>query len=69
MAFLLVLVPARDAVLSASGASGALAVAVAGTLAVGVAGGAYWKVVHTTKGYAWWLLGGVLAGGAVMGLR
>ena len=69
VAFLLVLVPARDAVLSASGASGALAVAVAGTLAVGVAGGAYWKVVHTTKGYAWWLLGGVLAGGAVMGLR
>ena len=68
-AFVLVLVPARDAVLSASGAPGALAVAVAGTLAVGVAGGAYWKVVHTTRGYAWWLLAGVLAGGAVMGLR
>ena len=68
-AFVLVLVPARDAVLAASGAPGALAVAVAGTLAVGVAGGAYWKVVHTTRGYAWWLLAGVLAGGAVMGLR
>ena len=65
----LVLVPARDAVLSASRASGALAVAVTGTLAVGVAGGAYWKVVHTTKGYGWWLLAGVVAGGAVMVLR
>lgn len=69
VALVLVLVPVRDAVLPASGASGALAVAVSGTLAVGVAGGAYWKVVHTTKGYAWWLLAGVLAGGAVMGLR
>lgn len=65
----LVLVPLRDAVLDASRASGALAVAVVGTLAVGVAGGAYWKVVHTTTGYAWWLLAGVLTGGAVMVLR
>jgi PTS system mannose-specific IIC component len=65
-AFILVLVPARDAVLSASRAPGALAVAVAGTLGVGVAGSAYWKVVHSTRGYAWWLLAGVLAGLAVV---
>ncbi len=65
----LVLVPTRDAVLAASGTSGVLAVAVAGTLAIGVAGGAYWKVVHTTKGYGWWLLAGVAVGGTVLVLR
>lgn len=67
--FVLVLVPARDVVLAASGAPGALAVAVAGTLGVGVAGSAYWKVVHSTKGYAWRLLAGVLVGLAVVALR
>lgn len=68
-AFVLVLVPARDAVLTASGAPGALAVAVAGTLGVGVAGSAYWKVVHTTAGYSWWLLAGVVTGLTVVALR
>lgn len=68
-AFVLVLVPARNLVLSASGASGALSIAVAGTIAVGVAGGAYWKVTHTTKAYAWWMLAGVLVGGVAAFLR
>ena len=67
--FVLVLVPVRDMVLAESGAPGVLAVAVAGTLGVGVAGSAYWKVVHTTKGYAWWLLAGGCAGLAAVALR
>ena len=67
--FLLVLLPVRDAVGAASGASGALAVAVAGTLAVGVGGGAFWKVVHTTRGYAWWMAAGVIIGLAAVTLR
>lgn len=45
--------------------SGAFAVAVTGTIAVGVGAGAVWKIVHTTKGYQWWLLGGLLAGGSL----
>jgi mannose/fructose/N-acetylgalactosamine-specific phosphotransferase system component IIC len=70
VAFLLVLVPARNAVLAATRVGpGTLAVAVAGTIAVGVAGGAIWKVVHGTKGYAWWLLAGMLAGGAIVVLK
>lgn len=67
--FVLVLVPARDAVLSTTGVPGVLAVAVTGTLGVGVAGSAYWKVVHSTKGYAWWLLAGAFAGLAVAAVR
>ncbi len=45
--------------------TGTLALSVASAVAVGVAGGAVWKVVHTTKGYQWWLLAGLLVGGAV----
>jgi PTS system mannose-specific IIC component len=67
--FVLVLVPARDVIRSASGTSGALAVAVTATLAVGVAGSAYWKVVHTAKGYVYWVVAGVVAGAAVVVLR
>lgn len=69
VAFVLVLIPARNAVLAASGASGALSIAVVGTLAIGVAGSAYWKVTHTTKGYGWWMLAGVLTGSAAALLR
>lgn len=68
-AFVLVLVPARDVVASLSGSPGALAVAIAGTVAVGVAGGAVWKVVHTARGYGWWLLAGAFAGVVGMGLQ
>ena len=67
--FLLVLLPVRDAVLAASGVSGALSVAVAGMLAVGVGGGAFWKVVHTTRGYAWWMAAGVIIGLAAVTLK
>jgi hypothetical protein len=67
--FVLVLVPTRNVVLAVSSGSGALAVAVAATLAVGVAGSALWKVVHTTKGYAWWMIAGVLIGGVAAALR
>ena len=67
--FVLVLVPTRNVVLAVSSGSGALAVAVAATLAVGVAGSALWKVVHTTKGYAWWMIAGVLIGGLAAALR
>jgi len=68
-ALVLVLVPIRNVLLAVSSGSGALAVAVAATLAVGVAGSAYWKVVHMTKGYSWWMIAGVLVGGAVAALR
>jgi mannose/fructose/N-acetylgalactosamine-specific phosphotransferase system component IIC len=57
--FIAVLMPARDAASRLLNEGGARSLAVAGTIAVGVAGGALWKVVHTTKGYQWWLLGGV----------
>ncbi len=67
--FVLLLVPVRNAVLSATSVSGAQAVAVAETLAVGVAGGAIWKAVHVAKGYAWWLLAGVVAGAIVVVAR
>ncbi len=42
-----------------------IAVAIVGSIGVGVAGGAVWKVVHNTKGYQWWLLAGLLIGGTV----
>lgn len=64
--FVLAILPARTAVLAAMHAvSGTTAIVFTSALAVGVAGGAAWKVVHTTKGYAGWLLGGLLAGTAV----
>jgi hypothetical protein len=31
-------------------------------LAVGVGGGAIWKVVHSAKGYGWYLAAGVAVG-------
>ena len=62
----LVAVQARITVMTAMPEGpGTLGMAVTGAVAVGVAGGAIWKVVHTTKGYAWWLLAGALVGGAV----
>jgi PTS system mannose-specific IIC component len=63
---ILVVMPARTIVLAAMphGAGGE-GLAVAGVIAVGVAGGAVWKVVHTTKGYAWWLFAGTAIGCAV----
>jgi mannose/fructose/N-acetylgalactosamine-specific phosphotransferase system component IIC len=61
--YVVLLVPARHAVGAAlHPGTDALAMAVTGTVAVGVAGGAAWKVVHTAKGYQWWLLAGVLIG-------
>lgn len=69
-AFVLVLIPARDylGVRVPAGASSA-GTALVGAIAVGVAGGAVWKVVHTTKGYRWWLLAGVVAGSIAAVLR
>lgn len=64
--FVLALIPARDTLSTWLHAStGPAAVGLTGAIAVGVAGGAIWKVVHTTKGYQWWLLAG-LAGGTVL---
>ncbi|MHB1310825.1 MAG: PTS sugar transporter subunit IIC [Gemmatimonadaceae bacterium] len=63
------LVPVRNMVLAQSGASGASAVLFATVVAVGVGGGAFWKVVHNTRGYGWWMLAGLLAGLGVMVLR
>jgi PTS system mannose-specific IIC component len=61
--FIAALVPLRDIVHDARHTvSGASSAAVAGVLAVGVAGAAVWKVVHSTKGYAWYLVGGLLVG-------
>lgn len=69
-AFVLMLLPARRAVLFALHTDvDRLSVAAAGTVAVGVAGGAVWKVVHTTKGYQWWLLGGLGVGAALAAFR
>lgn len=58
-----VIAPALPSVSAASSA------ALVGVLAVGVAGGAVWKVVHTTKGYGWYLVAGVAAGLALVVLR
>lgn len=60
--FLAVLLPAASMLASRLGESGGRSLAVAGTVAVGVAAGATWKVVHNTKGYQWWLLGGAISG-------
>ena len=45
--------------------SSGLSLGVVSCIAVGVAGGAVWKVVHTTKDYARWLLAGALVGVAL----
>ena len=64
-----VLVPVRNMVLAQSSASGASAVLFATVVAVGVGGGAFWKVVHNTRGYGWWLLAGLVVGLGVMVAR
>jgi PTS system mannose-specific IIC component len=68
--FVVALLALRDAigpaVPSVSGASAALLV---GVLATGVAGGAVWKVVHTTKGYGWYFVAGLAAGAVVVMMR
>lgn len=64
--FLVTLVPLRDAMLDGLRAVGAAAsLTVVGVLAVGVGGGAVWKVVHSAKGYEWYLAAGVAVGTAV----
>ncbi|MBM3907419.1 MAG: PTS sugar transporter subunit IIC [Gemmatimonadetes bacterium] len=61
--FVVVLLALRDAIgpalPSVSGASAALLV---GVLATGVAGGAVWKVVRTTKRYGWYFVAGLAVG-------
>jgi len=64
-----VLVPVRNMVLAQSTASGVSAVLFAAVVAVGVGGGAFWKVVHNTRGYGWWMLAGLLAGLGLMVMR
>ncbi len=61
--FVLTLFPLRNVVQDALYVvSGSLSVTVAAVLAVGVAGAAVWKVVHTTRSYARYLLAGLLVG-------
>jgi len=61
--FAILLLPARDVLLQPMGAlNGPVSLGVTSAIAVGVGGGAVWKVVHTTKGYAWYLLAGVVVG-------
>ncbi len=61
--FVLALWPARDALQGGLNAvSGAMSLGVVGVLAVGVAGAAVWKVVHSAKGYVWYLAAGLAAG-------
>lgn len=68
--FLLALLPLRNALQDGLNAvSGATSLALVGVLAVGVGGGAVWKVVHSTKGYEWYLAVGVLVGSAAAVLR
>jgi PTS system mannose-specific IIC component len=68
--FLVALLPARGALLGGLNAvSGDLSLAVAGVLAVGVGGGAVWKVVHSAKGYAWYLVAGLAVGFVVAVIR
>jgi PTS system mannose-specific IIC component len=57
------LVAAREVLLDGlNPVSGPLSLGVAGVLAVGVGGSAVWKVVHSAKGYLWYLAAGVAAG-------
>jgi PTS system mannose-specific IIC component len=41
---------------------GVTSAAVVGVIAVGVAGSAVWKVVHTAKGFAWYVCAGLVVG-------
>jgi mannose/fructose/N-acetylgalactosamine-specific phosphotransferase system component IIC len=64
--FALLLLPARDLLLQALGSMSVPgSLALTSTLAIGVGGGAVWKVVHTTKGYTWYLLAGLVVGVAL----
>jgi PTS system mannose-specific IIC component len=64
--FVSVFLSLRDSVVQAlHTVGGAASAAIVAVLAVGVAGGAIWKVVHTTKGYGWYLWAGALTGVAV----
>lgn len=60
--FLMVLLPAASVIAPWLRESGVRSLAFAGSVAVGVGGGAVWKVTHTTKGYQWWLAGGAILG-------
>jgi hypothetical protein len=41
-----------------------VSLSIVGVLAVGVGGGAVWKVVHSSKGYEWYLAAGLAVGSA-----
>ncbi|MHB0963068.1 MAG: PTS sugar transporter subunit IIC [Gemmatimonadaceae bacterium] len=65
--FLLALIPLGDALLFGVNAVGSAAsLTLVGVLAVGVGGAAVWKVVHSAKGYAWYLAAGVAVGCAAV---
>jgi mannose/fructose/N-acetylgalactosamine-specific phosphotransferase system component IIC len=63
---LLVLVPIGRAVLGDWSFSGPVTRAVVVICAGSVAGSAIWKIVHTTKGAPWFLLGGLVAGATLL---
>jgi PTS system mannose-specific IIC component len=68
--FLVALIPLRDVFQDGlNSVGGAASLTLVGVLAVGVGGGAVWKVVHSAKGYAWYLAAGVAVGSAVAVLR
>jgi hypothetical protein len=68
--FLVALIPLRDVLQDGlNSVGGAASLTLVGVLAVGVGGGAVWKVVHSAKGYAWYLAAGVAVGSAVAVLR
>lgn len=63
--FLVALMPLRDAMRDGLNAvSGTASLTLVGVLAVGVGAGAIWKVVHSAKGYEWYLAAGVAVGSA-----
>lgn len=63
--FLLALVPMRDILRDGlNAAGGATSLALVSVLAVGVGGGAVWKVVHSAKDYQWYLAAGMAVGSA-----
>ncbi len=63
--FVVALMPLRDAVRHGlDSVGGTASLTLVGVLAVGVGGGAIWKVVHSAKGYEWYLTAGVALGSA-----
>lgn len=63
--FLLAIIPVRNALQDGlSAVSSAASLTLVGVLAVGVGGGAIWKVVHSAKRYEWYLAAGVAVGSA-----